>query len=743
MDYVEAFENLKANERYARKTPHKAILLLTIIEMYETNEISGNEIRCNQTLVDTFLKVWNRTLPEYTSFYMDAYIPFWTMRNEGFWHFVPVRGKEEVLSFLKENNSRPSENKIRECIDYVELDEDLYFLMTVPSGRSSLKRALLSCYSTLSEKEIETLSESEANDADYSLAALDEYKKMINSKSEQSVALARECSDENAKSRFYGLDEDVQIQLNIDYYTFLRDHKIERRLIKEHFPTVFDLYDKISEHPLEPGEVAASMLSLYEDFLTDMKMNLLGVDDAMEVIDGIENAIAILHRHNPQPCFAEEASDSIILEEEKPEAAENEEDSPSELEMRRKDIPWTENEEELLLLCFDKGRSLGDIAKVLGRPKCSIQQRLAILGKVEYDFESSVSNEVVASEVSEDAATLDYYVENMKTTCCILNRNGERVYSTKGKFKVFHGKLYRFNYKDGICFTVKGMTRTDGVWQKGSKVIVPYCDSDLFPLLDKNHYIEQIEDVREGASMRQNTIRVDGHWYDFDGNMIGVSEEPLGDIMAVDDQKAGHLVCHANGFIPKGGLETITGTLDNLYDYLWLMAIVDIVGDGTHSLQVSFDELACMMIAVGWGLLNRNPRLRDTHETMTEGVEYLMEESKTNMEQVLSWETTPDIVFEEIKDYPMSGKFEDLADELVQDAPTKVLHIWLDDKEEPELVLHSANYVNQCMYSLHLKKFDSYIEVNPAWKRYLIEEHANLHKYIEDACLGTIILHVV
>ena len=39
MDYVEAFENLKPNEKYGRKTPHKAVLLLTIIEMCESDEI--------------------------------------------------------------------------------------------------------------------------------------------------------------------------------------------------------------------------------------------------------------------------------------------------------------------------------------------------------------------------------------------------------------------------------------------------------------------------------------------------------------------------------------------------------------------------------------------------------------------------------------------------------------------------------------------------------------------------------
>lgn len=105
------------------------------------------------------------------------------------------------------------------------------------------------------------------------------------------------------------------------------------------------------------------------------------------------------------------------------------------------------------------------------------------------------------------------------------------------------------------------------------------------------------------------------------------------------------------------------------------------------------------------------------------------------MEQELSWETSRNIIFAEIKDYPMSGIFEDIVDELVKTAPLNVLHIWLDDKDEYEMVLHSANYVNQCLYSLHLKKFESYIEVNPAWRNYLLKEHDKLLGYIKDKCL--------
>lgn len=736
MDYVEAFENLKANEKYGRKTPHKAILLLTIIEMYETNEISANEIRYNQALVNTFRKVWSRTLPNDTSYYVDAFLPFWTMQNEGFWHFVPVRGKEEILSFFKENNRRPTEGKIKECIDYVELDEDLYFLMSLPSGRSSLKHALLSHYSPLSEEEIDALSESKANDTDNSLAALEEYKNMLNSKNEPNVSFIQQCSNDKLSGRFYELNEDVQIQLNIEYYTFLKEHRVERSLIKELFPTVFELYDKISEHPLKKGNVASSLISLYENFLLDLKINLLGVDDTMEVIDSIDNALAQLNLQvNDDNVVTEEDEISIVAEDENLQLTEKEESEPSELEQRRKDIPWTENEEELLLLCFDKGRSLEDIAKVLGRPKSSIQMRLANLGKIEYDFVKSLSTEDATSKELDLASSLDYYVENMESVCCILNKYGERVYYTDGKFKIFHEKLYRFNYKDGICLTVKDMVRTDGVWEKGGKILVAYSNSDLFHLLDRNHYIDQIEDLEEGASMHLNKIRVAGNWYDFAGNLIGVSTEPLLDIMNAEDNDTDQLVYQENGFVPKGRLATIPNLLAGFYDYLWLMAIVDIMGDSTHSLKVDFDELACMMIAEGWNILGCNPQLKVDYATLTECIEYLIDESKINMKQELSWETSSNVIFAEIKDYPMSGIFEDIVDELVKTAPLNVLHIWLDDKDEYEMVLHSANYVNQCLYSLHFKKFESYIEVNPAWRNYLLKEHDKLLSYIKDKCL--------
>lgn len=740
MDYVEAFENLKPNEKYGRKTPHKAVLLLTIIEMYESDEICSNEIRYNQQLLDTFYEVWKRTLPDDDSLFVDAYFPFWTMQNEDFWHLVPYRGKEENLTLLKERQVRPSERKIKECVDYVELDEDLFFLMTLPSGRSSLKRALLENYSALTEEKIGELANSKDNAIDKSIEALAEYQKILSSENRPQNNLVAESCDEEKQTLFYALDEDVQIQLNIEYYTFLKEHKAEREMFRSLCPTVFDLYDKISVHPVKLEDISSSLLYLYENFLMDLKVNLLGVDVTLSLVDCIDNAINQLHAHERQEVgyisnIGIEEVDTVNTEKASGDSTPSDDEESSAVNCRRKDLPWTENEEELLLLCYEKGKNIEDIASVLGRPKNSIMLRLANLGKIKYDFTQSENAEGSYNN-DQDLSTLDYYVENMERLCFILNRNGERVYSTDGKLKILHGKLYRFNYKDNICFTIKDMVCTNGVWDKGKKTIVAYMQTDLFPLLDRTHYLDQIEDIQEGSCMQQNKIRVDGKWYDFDGNLIGRATELLPDILG-NVECEGILIRNAgNDFVPKGGLELITKKLCSSYDYLWLMAIVDLVNVNQHTSVFDFDEIACMMIAEAWRVLDIYPHLKTKNESLVECIEFLINESEDNMEQKLCWTTPRFEVFSAIKDYPMSGIFEDLVDEFIEESPANVLRLWLDDKDERDLVLHSANYANQCLYSLHLKKFDSFIEVNPIWKKYLRFEQSNLLTFMRDSLVS-------
>ena len=75
MDYIEAVKNLKTNNKWGRKSPHKAVLMLTVIELYEKNILIDNEIRYDETLKSTFLKIWNLVLPDEPLFHPEAYLP--------------------------------------------------------------------------------------------------------------------------------------------------------------------------------------------------------------------------------------------------------------------------------------------------------------------------------------------------------------------------------------------------------------------------------------------------------------------------------------------------------------------------------------------------------------------------------------------------------------------------------------------------------------------------------------------
>ena len=292
MDYVEAFQNLRTNNKYGRKSPHKAVLMLTVIELYEQNVLSDNEIYYDDTLKSMFLKVWNRVLPEEPLFHPEAYLPFWYLQSDSFWHIIPNRGKEDILSLMRDTNIKPSEAKLYDCVKYAELDDDLYFLMTLPSGRSSLKRVLLETYTNLSEGQIDRMTESVDNAIDYSASALSDYEKILSNEKDTKNIVSVETDNELVR-QFQSLNEDIQIVLNLQYYSFLKSHRNERELFKDICPTVYDLLDKII-HPIHQADITPSFAFTYDNFLSDLKIALMSEEGSMELIDKIGEAIDLL-----------------------------------------------------------------------------------------------------------------------------------------------------------------------------------------------------------------------------------------------------------------------------------------------------------------------------------------------------------------------------------------------------------------------------------------------------------------
>ena len=538
MDYIEAVKNLKTNNKWGRKSPHKAVLMLTVIELYEKNILMDNEIRYDETLKSTFLKMWNVVLPNEPLFHPDAYLPFWYLQSDNFWHIVPIRGKEDILSLMRDTNIKPSEAKLIDSVKFAELDEDLYFLMTLPSGRSSLKRALLETYSTLSNKQIERLAESQDNAIDNSVTALSEYEKIL-SKNTVEKKLESIRVDDGLINQFQCLNEDVQLTLNIVYFTFLKKHRNEREMFKEVCPTVYDLLDKIVNHPIKQGEIAPSFAFVYDNFLSDLKVALLSEDGSIELVDKIGEAIEILRGNSSQNQEENQPEDApaeitdisfddlkvehVYLDErgkviETATEVAPEQDNGTE---SRRGKTWTEDEENLIRQYYQQGKDFITIASLIGRTEVAIKSRLAKLGLIDYTYgqENDVSTLATQGAKSQTEES-DFVIENLSDRAVILNQDGKPMFITDGKLKYLRNKLYRLNLKRE-CFTLKGMSFNGSVWIKGTKKIVAYPQAELYQMIiDANDYCDEVEDIVDSPVFEDCKLKFRGVWYTYNGNSI-------------------------------------------------------------------------------------------------------------------------------------------------------------------------------------------------------------------------------
>lgn len=546
MDYIEAVKNLKTNNKWGRKSPHKAILLLAVIELYEKNILMDNEIRYDETLKSTFLEMWNMTLPNESLFHPDVYLPFWYLQSDNFWHIVPYRGKEDILTLMRDTNIKPSEAKIVDSVKYVELDEDLYFLMTLPSGRSTLKRALLETYTTLSNKQIERLAESKDNAIDYSVTALSDYEKILSQDIEDNKIESTIVNDELV-GQFQCLNEDVQLTLNIVYFTFLKKHRNEREMFKEICPTVYNLLDKIVNNPVKQGEITPSFAFIYENFLADLKVSLLSDNDSVELIDKIGEAIEILRGNNSKEhkesqsihfvdTDGDDASAEIVdfsyedlnIKQTYLEEPEKNIKASTEITLEqnrssesRRGKSWTEDEENLIRLYYEQGKDFLTIASLIGRTEVAIKSRLAKLGLIDYTY--GENNTVQTSTIFKARKLTDendFLIDNSSNRASILDKNGQLVFVTDGKMKFLRNKLYRLNLKRE-CFTLKSMLFNGSVWIKGTKKIVAYPQSELYQrIITAGEYIDEVEDIVDSPDFEDCKLKFKGIWYNYNGNSI-------------------------------------------------------------------------------------------------------------------------------------------------------------------------------------------------------------------------------
>lgn len=124
--------------------PHKAILLICIMNLIKNGVIIENQIEIDKTIVLAFASTWRK-------YYGDVklpsvWTPFWYLKSETFWHFEPNENEAELLQGLLKFAGHPTIGQMRPVIKYAYLDNALFGYFRNDGSRDSLKKILEMTY---------------------------------------------------------------------------------------------------------------------------------------------------------------------------------------------------------------------------------------------------------------------------------------------------------------------------------------------------------------------------------------------------------------------------------------------------------------------------------------------------------------------------------------------------------------------------------------------------------------------
>ena len=136
--YANKFTKLRVDRAHGAIAPHKPILLLSVIELIEQGLLSHNMIPLSAELIAAFLKLWQQLGS--TAHNADIGMPFFHLKSDGFWHFLPNPGFEALLS---SGAKVRTVGVLRQAVEYAYVDEDLFELLQQPTSRKLLINTLL------------------------------------------------------------------------------------------------------------------------------------------------------------------------------------------------------------------------------------------------------------------------------------------------------------------------------------------------------------------------------------------------------------------------------------------------------------------------------------------------------------------------------------------------------------------------------------------------------------------------
>ena len=150
--YADCFSSLHTAMKLGKPAPHKALLLLSVIDLVERGIITDNHIELSDVLVKTFKANAKKFYANSPIFTPEITKPYFHMQHEPFWRLV-TSSDCIVTSLAAENTSKYGKSKptysikgLRKQFRYAEIDNELFKLLKDEDARARLRVILISTY---------------------------------------------------------------------------------------------------------------------------------------------------------------------------------------------------------------------------------------------------------------------------------------------------------------------------------------------------------------------------------------------------------------------------------------------------------------------------------------------------------------------------------------------------------------------------------------------------------------------
>jgi len=155
MDQLTAMR-MNPNPVSGKKSPHKAVMMLAVIDMVAAGDAEGNRIEYGPELLERFRRYFDVVKTDADSF--SPILPFFHLRSSPFWHHRAAPGKEAVCEALI---GPGGQKKMAGIVDSVFLDDELFASLQQSSTRQEIREALICRYFPEKHDELMRLADQE------------------------------------------------------------------------------------------------------------------------------------------------------------------------------------------------------------------------------------------------------------------------------------------------------------------------------------------------------------------------------------------------------------------------------------------------------------------------------------------------------------------------------------------------------------------------------------------------------